>query len=350
MVTQLTYHSMTANSDHIETLRQQLSHADPRMRQDAAEALGKANDVFAIPLLQLALDDDDTDVRLAAIAALVALDQVAFHALQDALLHADEKIRQQAVLGLGKLGNQSAVPDLIKCLDDPEILTRGFAAFVLAELGDSSAIEPLIDALGDTDPIVRRYVVEALGQFRATEALPALGKMIYDENTEVAMHTVDALGRFGDDTQPYLIAALQHPDPIVRQHAVLALDAVASKAAIAPLIDALKDSDEQTRGFAAVALGNLGQKQAIKPLLALLRDQSDLVRRYTVEALGHIGSNKATKSLRKIVKKDPSEAVVRKALAALKRIDSDDARQVLHKWDKKWAKKREKQFSKRQSS
>jgi hypothetical protein len=76
------------------------------------------------------------------------------------------KVRVQAALVLGKLGDPSAVPALIKALADQNSTVRGIAASALGQLGDASAGDPLRD-------LVKRES-EGFVRSQATKALAAL--------------------------------------------------------------------------------------------------------------------------------------------------------------------------------
>jgi hypothetical protein len=73
------------------------------------------------------------------------------------------KVRVQAALVLGKLGDNRAVPPLIKALGDANKTVRGIAASALGQLGDSSAADPLRSLLKrETDPFVKGQAEKAL--------------------------------------------------------------------------------------------------------------------------------------------------------------------------------------------
>jgi hypothetical protein len=72
----------------------------------------------------------------------------------------------QAALVLGKLGDPTAVPALIKALADQNSTVRGIAAAALGQLGDASAGDPLRD-------LVKRES-EGFVRSQATKALAAL--------------------------------------------------------------------------------------------------------------------------------------------------------------------------------
>ena len=73
------------------------------------------------------------------------------------------KVRVQAALVLGRLGDHAAVPSLIKALSDPNKTVRAIAAQALGQLADRDAADPLRDLLKrEGDPFVRSQTEKAL--------------------------------------------------------------------------------------------------------------------------------------------------------------------------------------------
>jgi hypothetical protein len=73
------------------------------------------------------------------------------------------KVRVQAALVLGRLGDHAAVPALIKALGDQNKTVRAIAAQALGQLGDHDAADPLRDLLKrEGDPFVRSQTEKAL--------------------------------------------------------------------------------------------------------------------------------------------------------------------------------------------
>jgi hypothetical protein len=73
------------------------------------------------------------------------------------------KVRIQAALVLGRLGDAAAVPALVKALGDPNKGVRAIVAQALGEIGDASAAEPLRDLLRhESDGFVRTQSEKAL--------------------------------------------------------------------------------------------------------------------------------------------------------------------------------------------
>jgi hypothetical protein len=85
------------------------------------------------------------------------------------------KVRVQAAIVLGKLGDVSAVDSLIKALDDANKTVRGIAAQALGQIGDGAAADPLRALLQhDVDPFVKGQAEKALAMLNPSGGSTAL--------------------------------------------------------------------------------------------------------------------------------------------------------------------------------
>jgi|GEM_PF-2646817 len=82
------------------------------VREAAAIGLGEIGDASAVPALIAALGDDDPDVIKAATRALVKVGTPALPGLIAALKHRRLRVRRLAAAALGEIGDQSGVPPL----------------------------------------------------------------------------------------------------------------------------------------------------------------------------------------------------------------------------------------------
>jgi HEAT repeats len=99
----------------------------------------------------------------AAPAAKVKVDELCKALIEDS----NYKVRVQAAIVLGKLGDVTAVPSLTKALDDPNKTVRAIAASALGQLGDGKAVEPLRALLQrETEPFVKGQAEKALASLR----------------------------------------------------------------------------------------------------------------------------------------------------------------------------------------
>jgi len=90
------------------------------------------------------------------------------------------KVRVQAALVLGKLGDSRAVQPLIKALADQNKSVRGIAASALGQLGDASAVEPLRELLKrESDPFARGQAEKAIAALSSGGGGAKKGAKIY---------------------------------------------------------------------------------------------------------------------------------------------------------------------------
>lgn len=113
------------------------------------------------------------------------------------------KVRVQAALVLGRLGDRRGVPALIGALHDDNEAVRGMAVQALALIGDERALAALRDARRDPSPGVRNRAAQVLPALEATlapsppsieppappptepPALPAAARFFVTHNVEV---------------------------------------------------------------------------------------------------------------------------------------------------------------------
>jgi HEAT repeats len=103
-------------------------------------------------------------ILVSAGAARAAQPQVKVEDLTKALIEdPNYKVRVQAALVLGRLGDHSAVSSLVKALSDQNKTVRAIAAQALGQLADPIAADPLRDLLKrEGDPFVRSQTEKAL--------------------------------------------------------------------------------------------------------------------------------------------------------------------------------------------
>jgi HEAT repeat protein len=149
---------------NIEELITKLKTGTAPSRYTAANKLGKLGDKAAVNHLLLSLDDEDAKVADNVIFALGELgDQKAVPPLIKVLNHSkSDRLRKSAAKALGLLGSKEAVDSLISALNDPDFKVRKSAARSLGQLGDKKAIPALKKAMQDPDFTVDKYVDDAL--------------------------------------------------------------------------------------------------------------------------------------------------------------------------------------------
>lgn len=124
---------------------------------------------------------------------------------------------------------------LLDALSDPDV--RTIAASFVADVEAEGAVPRLLRLLTAADPRTRSAAIKALAKLRAVEAGPEVMAM-----------------------------AISDASPVVRSHAVGALEKVGDDRARPVLVEALKDSDRAVGWCAARVLGSLGDSTSIEPL------------------------------------------------------------------------------------
>lgn len=193
---------------------------DPPVRPPVSES--------AIPSLINSLDDDSWNVVEYAMSDLQRLGANAVEPLIAALKNPDLKVRNRAAEALGRIRDPRAIKPLIEALKDPDAgWTAGYyglrfygsdafqplvaalkdpspearmnAANTLGEMDDLRAAEPMIALLKDSDPGVRWIVASALGDLGSTKAIEPLAAALDDGDIYVQINAATALSKIGSE-------------------------------------------------------------------------------------------------------------------------------------------------------
>ena len=267
-----------ARDENVERLRDALGSESAAVRRRAAEFLGEVGDAddqaTVDGLLRAATEDDDAEVRGAAVDALNELGQAAL-----------EQLLSELTGTAGSEAEWVTARKFARALkaDRPEL--RMAAANALGRLDDASGLQHLVEALDDDDERVRLRACQACGTFADPRSVPALTTRLNEDD-----------------------------DPRVRRAAANALGNVGTDQALSPLLDLLDDGDEPLRRIAAGALGKASTPRPVEPLARALGDESPVVRNAAVYSVIELLSNVPT---------EQSHAVRDRVVSELK--SADDA-------------------------
>jgi ParB family chromosome partitioning protein len=238
----------------LEFLEAALASRYADLRKRTVDQLIKKHTPAAQVLLVRALDDEDREVRLAAMESLVDAD--ALPALAQAIGSTYPDIRLRAAKAFARHGDPRALEPLLALATAPEpveperrddwLKLAESALDGLGELGAAAALPHLIPALDSPHEALRKQAARALVWASRPDATDALRQ------------------------------ALQHADPTVKYHAAKGL-AYAGDASLAALIFAEPAGKVLSIGeriAAALALGSGGEDQ----LTVYLDDTRDEVR------------------------------------------------------------------------
>jgi len=201
----------------------------------------------------------------------------------------------------------------VKCFLIPNVRRASIAAILISLLastawaqgqpdanvqGRESAIPALIKALDNADPRVRYTAALALSGVKSAEQR-------YPEFGELTKPVIPVLPK---QVIPILINALKDQDPVVRSDAAWALAGIGAqaKAAAPALIESVEDRDLEVRRYAAYALKNVGGKSpaVIHALIKLLKHPDQGIQDVANEALVNIGETAVPALVRLLIGQD----------------------------------------------
>jgi HEAT repeat protein/cyclophilin family peptidyl-prolyl cis-trans isomerase len=254
------------------------------------------------------------------------------------------RIRRQAALAVGRVGLPEGVPPLVKLLADPDQEVRQTAAFALGLIGDASARDPLIGALRDPSPLVKGSAAEALGLIGDRSAADAVGQMaaeivqsgaaaqipgpdadaVRDTPVAALRLALFALVRLNAYNQ-LAAAVLDGAQPRVRWWPVaFALQRLEDPRALPALLTLAKDPQPYTRAFAAKGLGATKDRSAVPVLVPLVDGPDRAVAVEAIRSLGRLGDPAGAPPLLKLIAAPKADAQLRlEAVTAIGGIKGD---------------------------
>ncbi|MFC1808407.1 HEAT repeat domain-containing protein, partial [Candidatus Omnitrophota bacterium] len=312
----------------IKPLVEALESENPKIRANAAWALGQMNDLTAVRPLVKALCDDNKKVGLKAMQAIINLSQM-------------EATRDQL---------ETANGILLDTLNDPNAKMRASAAKALGNAKDPLSVRPLMKVLKDSDPKVRLEIVIALDKINDTRAKDALVEAIRDISWEVQVAAIGAVGGLGDlYTGEHITPYLTDVSREVRVAAAEAIGELKYKPGIKDLFKALQDPNRETNQAAAEALSKITGKNYGRDMdkwkkwrqdyvlkIVLDRKATEPDKLEAAEELSHVRDSEYIESLILALHKNKTKEKVRYFIAiALRKITGEDY--GLYSWDwKDW--------------
>ncbi len=218
----------------------------------------------------------------------------------------DWKLRREAALALGYLGEASSYPDLVRSLDDPDCAVRQAAILSIGRLGVSEAVAELTKpkVLASEDPATRRTAIAVLGEIGGVAIADVISESIDDPDWTVKIEAISVVSKLIDrlsenavpESARALVRMLPIDDPDIREKTIRALGEF-GQSAMHVLVEALGVDSKCVRSGAAAALGLVGDPVTVSALVHLLTDDSKQVRLSAISALGNIPSLRAVAPL-----------------------------------------------------
>ena len=292
----------------LEQLAAVASDEDETVRRYAVQVMAWVDGAFSLPHAMKALGDAAPKVRVAALGAIGAAPTpwpaTALAAVRKALRDHDETVRRGAVDAIWSANEAAGVEPLIETLTRDKLLSvRGRAAVALGGLGDPRAIPTLVRALDDEADTVRSAAANALGSMgpEGAQALPQLMAVARaDAASAVRQSAVMAIGSLGPWAEAAIPTAIRALDEADRAAAPFLASAVSVLARhhqdlrlLGAGIRALgRTGEHATHEYALQIVGAFGSGAiaALPELRALLRDPTYTNRNGLHQTIGDLGA------------------------------------------------------------
>ena len=200
---------------------------------------------------------------------------------------------------------------------DAQVRTKALEALARTEAEGIGGL--MVQMLREPNPPVQFAAAMAIGDTRYAPAKGLLTAMARDPkiSPKLLAAVVYALHRLGDDSYTSELARMiQHPDMWVRATAAMVMGRMRQPSAIGPLKMLQSDETELVvRLQAAEALAMLGDGKSITMLEAWTKDQYIEDRVIAVQALGQIEDPRVVPVLRRVMRDNHQESLVRIAAA-----------------------------------
>jgi len=240
--------------------------------------------------------------------------------------------RARAAARLLELSPRSARPLVELALEDEDDAVRLAAARAAVAHGMPGLGDQVAGWLKDPAAPIRAAALRVLSLDLDTRHVAAVARMTLDADEQVRVAAVRCLGRarlaLASEVTSALTAALDDASAIVRTDACVGLGRVADASSVPALVPRLLDAEESVRRAAAVALGAIGDTRATAALSFALDDRSVAVAALAALSLGDLGDPNAAAALEAALEEPgwgPLQVAAAEALAALDQRRSWDA-------------------------
>ncbi len=329
------------NKFALNALLNALEHRNPRIRTEAAQALGRLRSKEAMESLEkhLVRESNSFVKAYSGLALGLIKNASVVSSLISCLYHEQERVRGFVTQALSFIGEPSTKPYIVSMLKDSHHQVRQQAACGIGLLGDESLVAVLNDSLrADSSHHVRQWAVLALGMIGSAEGIPSLRMAVKDPISYVRTSAIAALNEISDPSTADLFIEVildTEQDQFARQQAILGLGRLGILEHIHYILRLLEDDNEHIRTAVAHILGEAKEPQYLPYLLQMLdRDKSTIVRDEVVRSIRKIGKSKPetipqiTKPLRAALS-DSSDFVRSRVISTLNKLDPTGSKKIM---------------------
>ncbi len=271
--------------------------ADPN---EALTQIAWQTDLEAVQLLIKALDEDDSEVKVAALYTLGQLGFVGALSQMTALLyhsHSEVSVASAFALGeLARLGSSQTALQVCQTLHQAwhhgslgleaqtQVLRAAAECHSVNIQTQGILAELFVSGIGHKDATLRQLAVIGLGRLGDERAVPLLAQRLQDSHMGVRRNAAYALAMLHtQETPSYLVKNILDQPSEVRTAIQLALSKCSYEKSLSAVYEAVNSSDARYRAASVSLLGSLKDE---KGLLKTLQDEDSEVRKSSALAVG----------------------------------------------------------------
>ena len=297
------------------------NHASSESKRCIIKVVSQISSRTSTRLVMSALNDENWQVRLAAVRSLSILKAPeSVDLLIDKLAEKDPQMRMLVLEALEAINDNKAAPYMIDLLRDDDMMVRQRATDCLIHIADAKIVPEVLGLMRDQDVNIRRCAIEVLKNLKDPATSEELMRALKDSDWWVRQIATSSLTELHGDNNITrgFISLTRDPDENLRRCAVEFFNKVIDPAAYDALVERLEDEDWWVREKAIRALGKLKDEQAVAPLINMLDDRE--VAWSVPSALAAIGGQEAIDHLKRLLCDDGKRMRIEsiKSLASLK--------------------------------
>lgn len=289
----------TADLTTIETLVEELGHADPKHVVYALDLLESLDKKHLVSPLMLYHEHADVRVRVLRLAETTGRTGASrwLRGIERGLADPEGEVRAAAVRALAAVKGEEAATLMRPYLTDkdPMLVVTAASALAGSSVPDDVAaamttFRLLIDDSRDQQASTRVEVAHALGRVANPSFRPLLVPLMFDTNIDVARAAIRSAGRLGAHDflfVPPLVSLLRH-----RLLKGAARDVIASygEAVVPTLVYFLQDQEEDiwVRRHMPATLARIPCEASLRALIRALEDTDGFLRFKALAGLEHV--------------------------------------------------------------
>ncbi len=310
-----------SGKDFSERVDDLIAQPDGKIRSAVIASIPLDEKKRVIKEIRKAIKDAEPDVRIAAVWALIEVEETrTINQSLDLLRDPVSRVREAAARAIGTYGSDSSVESLFAIVKDSnEVLSVKRAGIAGLGASDSpKALELLVSLLGDVedDDEILGDIQNAIAWSPDAKRIGLLLEHMKDAEADLRDRIVNIFVMLGQDIESAVRELLEEDLATLKPYLIEILDRTGF---IELMIRRLSNRDPRIRRASADFLAKVGSHSSFRGIILAARDPDEEVRVQVTKALEYLQSKEGVEILGKL-KEDPERRVRKYTAWAIQRI------------------------------